>query len=110
MARKVAASAKSPPLVKTIPLTRARTHLGALVKRVHLNKEYVIVEKDGIPIAGLMDIDEFEDYLELQDPRVRAHIRKSNAEYLAGRSRPAAECLKELQQEAERRARRRRSA
>ena len=97
-------------MVKTIPLTRARTHLGALVKRVHLNKEYFILEKDGIPIAGLMDIDEFEDYLELQDPKVRAHIRKSNEEYLAGKSRPAAEFLKELQQEPERKARRRRGA
>lgn len=97
-------------MVKTIPLTLARTHLGALVKRVHLNKEYFILEKDGIPIAGLMDIDEFEDYLELQDPKVRAHIRKSNEEYLAGKSRPAAEFLKELQQEAERKARRRRGA
>jgi hypothetical protein len=27
---------------------------------VHLNKEYVILEKDGIPIAALMDVDEFE--------------------------------------------------
>jgi hypothetical protein len=29
------------------------------------NKEYIILEKDGIPIAALMDINEFEDYLEL---------------------------------------------
>ena len=75
------------PLVRTIPLTKARINLGALVKRVHLNKEYFILEKDGIPIAGIMDIDEFEDYLELQNPKVREHIRKSNEEYLAGKSR-----------------------
>src|SRR5213594_1772195 len=84
MARK----ATSKPMVTNIPITKARINLGALVKRVHLNKEYFILEKDGIPIAGLMDIDEFEDYLELQDPKVRAHIRKSNEEYLAGKSRP----------------------
>jgi hypothetical protein len=34
----------------------------------------VILEKDDIPIAGMMDIDEFEDYLELQDPKVRARV------------------------------------
>jgi hypothetical protein len=39
----------------------------------------------------MMDIDEFEDYLELQDPKVREHIRKSNQEYLAGKSRPLEE-------------------
>jgi hypothetical protein len=38
-----------------------------------LNKEYIIIEKDGIPIAGLMDIDEFEDYPEQQDA-ARRHV------------------------------------
>lgn len=96
MARKVSAPLKSPPMVRAIPITQARVHLGALVKRVHLKKEYFILEKDGIPIAGLMDIDEFEDYLELQDPKVREHIQKSNKEHLAGKSRPAEEFLREL--------------
>jgi hypothetical protein len=44
-----------------------------------------------------MDIDEFEDYLELQDPKVRGHIRTSTAEYRAGKSRPAEALLTELQ-------------
>jgi hypothetical protein len=90
MAR-TATSKQTPPLVKTIPLTKARINLGALVKRVHLNKEYFILEKDGIPIAGIMDIDEFEDWLELQDPKAREDIRRSNEEYLAGKSRPLEE-------------------
>jgi PHD/YefM family antitoxin component YafN of YafNO toxin-antitoxin module len=94
MARKASAT----PMVTTIPITKARINLGALVKRIHLNKEYVILEKDGIPIAGMMDIDEFEDYLELQDPKVRAHIRKSHEEYLAGKSRPAEALLRELRE------------
>jgi prevent-host-death family protein len=91
-------------MVTTIPITKARINLGSLVKRVHLNKEYVILEKDGIPIAALMDIDEFEDYLELQDPKVRAHIKKSHQEYLAGKSRPAEEFLAELRAEQRRQA------
>ena len=97
-------------MVKTIPLTQARIHLGAVVKRARLNKEYFILEKDGIPVAGLMDIDEFEDYLELQDPKVREDIRKSNAEHLAGKSRPYEEFLTELRQEEQKRAKRRRKA
>lgn len=98
---------KTRPIVQRLPITQARINLGALVKRAHLNKEYFILEKDGIPIAGLMDIDEFEDYLELQDPRVRRDIRKSHEEYLAGKGRPAEEFLKELRQEAQRKARQR---
>jgi len=89
----------SPPMVHRLPLTKARINLGAVVKQVHLNKEYVILEKDGIPIAGMMDIDEFEDYLELQDPKVWEHIRKSNEEYLAGKSRPMEDFLADLDTE-----------
>jgi len=99
-------------MVQRLPLTQARNSLGAVVKRVHLNKEYVILEKDGIPLAGVMDIDEFEDYLELQDPKVRAHIAKSRQEFLAGKGRAAREFLRELQAQAakHRKVRRRRSA
>jgi prevent-host-death family protein len=95
LARKVA-SANVSPRIKSIPISRARINLGTLVKRVHLKKEYVILKKDGVPVAGLMDIDEFEDYLELQDPKVREDIRKSYQEYLAGKGRPAEELLAEL--------------
>ena len=56
----------------------------------------MILEKDGIPIVGIMDIDEFEDYLELQDPKVREHIRKSREEHRAGKVRPAEALQNEL--------------
>jgi hypothetical protein len=59
-------------------------------------KEYFIIEKDGIPVAGLMDIDEFEDYLELKDPTVRRQIQESYGEYRTGKSRPAGLLLSEL--------------
>jgi PHD/YefM family antitoxin component YafN of YafNO toxin-antitoxin module len=94
-----ASSQRSTPMVTTIPITKARINLGALVKRIRLNKEYIIIEKDGIPIAGMMDIDEFEDYLELQDPKVKAIIAKGRQEYLAGNSRPAEALLQELQEQ-----------
>ena len=83
-------------MIHRIPITKARVNLGQVVRRVHVNKEYFILEKDGIPVAGMLGADELEDYLELQDPKVREHIRKSNEEYLAGKSRPAEEFLAEL--------------
>ena len=91
-----AASTRSSTMVQRLPITQARINLGALVKRVHLNKEYFILEKDGIPVAAIIDVDEFEDYLELQDPKVRNHIRRSYQEYLAGKGRPAEQLLAEL--------------
>jgi hypothetical protein len=98
------------PTVHRLPVTQARIHLGAVIKRARLHKEYFILEKDGIPVAGLMDIDECEDYLELQDPKVRALIATGRREYLAGKSRPARALLEELQQRKRGKAPRRRTA
>lgn len=80
-------------MVNRIAITKARINLGQLARRVHVNKEYFILEKGGIPVAGLMDADELEDYLELRDPKVREHIRASHADYLAGRVEPARKFL-----------------
>lgn len=52
-----------------------------------------------MPVAGIMDIDEFEDYLELNDPKVRREIEKSNEDIGAGRTLPAREMLAELRGE-----------
>ena len=76
-------------MVHRIPITKARINLGAVVRRVHLNREYFILEKDGIPIAGIMGADELEDYLEVRDPKVRGFIAASHKEYLEGKGRPA---------------------
>lgn len=83
--------------VNTIPITKAKTNLGSLAERVHLNKEYFILEKDGIPIIGIMDAEELEDYLELQDPKVKNDVAKSTAEFEEGKGRPAREFLAELE-------------
>jgi PHD/YefM family antitoxin component YafN of YafNO toxin-antitoxin module len=82
-------------MVHRIPMTEARINLGQLARRAHVNNEYFILEKDGIPVIGIMDADELEDYLELQDPKIREHIRKSHEEFLAGKSRPIDEFLAE---------------
>ena len=84
-------------MVHRLPITQARINLGQLARRAHVDKEYFILEKDGIPVIGIMDAEELEDYLELRDPQVRRFIQKSRAEYGAGRSRPARELLAELQ-------------
>lgn len=83
-------------VVHHLPITKARINLGQVVRRVHLNKEYVILEKDGIPIAGLMDADELEDYLELRDPKVQRVIQQSAQDVRAGRTRPASALLVEF--------------
>ena len=83
-------------VVHRLPITRARINLGQVVRRAHVYRELFILEKDGIPVAGLMNVDDFEDYLELQDPTLRAQIRKSHQQYRRGKSRDADKFLAEL--------------
>jgi hypothetical protein len=91
---------KTTTVVSRMPITQARINLGQLAKRVHLNKEYFILEKDGIPVIGLMDAAELEDYLELQDSTAKEFIAESHKDYVAGRTRPAEELLAQLKQQA----------
>ena len=83
-------------LVNHLPITKARINLGQLAKRAHSGNEYFILEKDGIPVIGIMGADELEDYLERKDARVNAQIRESNQDVKAGRVKPAPELLEEL--------------
>ena len=75
--------------IQRLPITKARINLGQLARRAHVNKEYFILEKDGIPVIGILDADELEDYLELRDGKVATAIQQSNADVKAGRVRPA---------------------
>ena len=83
-------------VIQRIPITKARINLGQVVRRVHVNKEYFVLEKDGIPVAGILDIDELEDYLELRDPAVKRQIRESGKQRRAGKVREAGEFVAEL--------------
>lgn len=87
---------KSAPVVTRLPFAKAQTELGRLARRAQRHKEYFILEEDGAPVIGIMDADELEDYLELRDPVVQRHIRESNEDVRAGRTRPAERLLAEI--------------
>jgi PHD/YefM family antitoxin component YafN of YafNO toxin-antitoxin module len=85
-----------PRIVRRIPITIARINLGQVARRAHVNREYFILEKDGIPVAGILSADELEDFLEMQEPGLKAQIRKSHEEYRRGKGRDAAGFVAEL--------------
>jgi hypothetical protein len=68
-------------VIKHIGLSEARARLGA--------------------VAALVDIEEFEDLLELRDPEVQRIIEESREDELAGRMRPARQLLAELRADEE---------
>ena len=84
-------------IVNRLPLTKARVNLGQVVRRVHVNRaSFFILEKDGIPVVGLMHVDDLEDYLEMQNQAVKEQVQTSMAEYRRGAARSAREFLAEL--------------
>ncbi len=83
-------------MINHLPITKARINLGQIAKRAHNNNEYFILEKDGIPVIGIMAADEFEDYLESRDPKVKEAIATSRRDYSVGKSRPVGKLLTEL--------------
>jgi len=90
-------------VIRRIPITKARINLGQVARRAHVNREYFILEKDGIPVAGILSADELEDFLEMQEPGLKAQIRKSSEEYRRGKSRNASAFLSELRRESPKR-------
>ncbi|MGD0989867.1 MAG: hypothetical protein ABR874_18800 [Candidatus Sulfotelmatobacter sp.] len=87
-------------VVNRLALTKARINLGQVVRRVHLNREVFILEKDGIPVAGLMHVDDLEDYLDQQDEGLKEQIKTGYQDYLAGRTREVGEFLEDLRRPA----------
>jgi len=83
--------------VQRLPVTKARVNLGAVLKHVHEKQATIILERNGEPVAAIMDIDEFEDYVEINDPAIKLEIEASRREFEAGKGRPARELLAELE-------------
>ena len=91
----------SKPTVHRIPIAEAGVDLGDIAKRAHLKGEYFILEKDGVPVAGILDAEELEDYLELRDAAIEKQIAESRKDYEAGRFRDAGEFVAELRESRE---------
>jgi hypothetical protein len=83
-------------VINRLPITKARINLGQIARRAHNDNEYFILEKDGIPVIGIMAADELEDYLELRDPKAKTAISASRKDLASARTRPAKELLDEL--------------
>jgi len=63
-------------MTKNIPISKARVNLGAVVKGVREKGDVVVLEKDGIPVASIVNVDLVED---LRDAIDLAAARMRNA-------------------------------
>jgi prevent-host-death family protein len=64
--------------------TKLRNNLADTIKIVSEKKNYVVVTQRGRMKAAIMDIDMFEDMLELTDPEYLKSIREAREQYKRG--------------------------
>lgn len=54
-------------MTKKLPISKARVNLGAVVQGVREKGDVVVLEKDGIPVASIVDVDYMEDMRDALD-------------------------------------------
>lgn len=58
---------------KTVGATEARNKLGKLLNRVHRGQEHLVIEKLGIPVAAVINMNDYEHYRRLL---AQEHLRE----------------------------------
>jgi len=75
----------------TITISEAKTHLLELVRDSHKRLERFLITKNGKPAAVMMNVDEFEGWLEtleiMSDKKALEEIRKARKELTSGKSK-----------------------
>ena len=70
------------PVQVPISSTNAQRQFGAVLRRVHGGEEHIVVEQNGLPLAVMMSISEYD---ELMKEREQREIREQRAEALSRR-------------------------
>lgn len=82
---------------KTIPAAEAKTNFGALLERVQ--REPLMISKNGRPVAVLMAIDEFETHQRLKLKQLRREVQAGLADLKAGKVVDGAEAFEVVDRE-----------
>ncbi len=82
--------------IHSLPITKARINLGGVVRQAYIQKKSFLLEKGGIPVAGILGIDDFEDWLDLSNPQLKQDIQKGYKEHKKKKSKSLDSLLKHL--------------
>ena len=84
-------------MTRTITLTKFRAAMSDILKtNVAGNKQHIVIENNGVPLAVVIGIDDYEDFLDAHDPVVQARIEASAAEARTGKIRPVHKLFREF--------------
>lgn len=71
-------------MIKTINTTNLRNNLKEATRYVRESKRPLVVTERGVPTSVLVNIDEFEDYLETKDKDFIASIKRARQQKARG--------------------------
>jgi prevent-host-death family protein len=71
-------------MIKTINTTNLRNNLKEATTYVRKSKKPLIITERGVPTTVLVDIDEYEDYLESRNNEYVASVKKSREQIKKG--------------------------
>jgi antitoxin (DNA-binding transcriptional repressor) of toxin-antitoxin stability system len=67
-------------MTKIISIKKATEDLPNIVEKLR-SGSYIILQKKGRPIAGILDVDDMEDFLELQNSSLKIQIKSGYKEF-----------------------------
>ena len=75
-------------MVRRISVKQARADFERLTEEIRHSRDRLLIERDGLPIAVLLSVGDFENLMEtaggLSDSEYLASIREARAEYKLG--------------------------
>jgi prevent-host-death family protein len=71
--------------IQSIDSSELRAHFKEALSAVKRTKKPMVIKQRNIPTAVLVDIDEYEDYLDSRNPALLASITKARKEIKTGK-------------------------
>jgi antitoxin (DNA-binding transcriptional repressor) of toxin-antitoxin stability system len=87
------------PRIRRMGVSEARASFSNVLRRAQRHKETFVIENDGIVVAGIIGVDELEDFLDMNDSKLKKQIEESAAQYRRGEGSDGRALLAELESE-----------
>ena len=75
-------------MVKTLSIQEAKDKLPGIIEKLR-SGDFVVVEKQGKPIAGIVDFEDMEDFIELNNASLQKQIQNGYKEFKTGKAKPS---------------------
>lgn len=82
-------------MTRTLSLEKAAETLPSIVEKLR-SGDFVVVERNGKPVAGIVDANDMEDFIDTKNKVLKLQIKKGYNEFKKGKTAPARALLMAL--------------